>query len=370
MKIDLHTIDRNQFMVHKHVVNGELMHLVQPQHNGADWTQENKIFRSSVWTDEGKLVSAGFPKFTNWGEKPEVFPTPISLENTRIVEKLDGSLLIVSKHEGHIMLRTRGTVDASKLDNGFELEVFCQEYLPQCDEYFGCNVELGSWDTSLLFEWTSPVNKIVLNYGDEPDFVLVGLVRHENYSLADQDHLDFIAKNLGLKRPPVYNFPSIDDLMKGVEMWKGKEGVCVYSGRNYQVIHKVKVPWYLALHRMKEALSSIEKVIDFWYQQGQPSYQDFEKYITEKFDWEYWTQIRGEVSRVCDGSKEVSNIVAEMIHFVEASLRQLPTRKEQALKVMECYGKTKRVSYVFKLLDGKSLDTEDHKKLLYQVLKK
>jgi hypothetical protein len=40
------------------------------------------------------------------------------------VEKLDGSTLIVSKYNGQYILRTRGTVDASKLANGFELELF------------------------------------------------------------------------------------------------------------------------------------------------------------------------------------------------------------------------------------------------------
>src|SRR4051812_44284515 len=94
MKIDLQAVDKTQFMMHEHIVNGEVLTLIQPVHIGATWNQDNKKFRSSVWNSEGKLVSAGFPKFTNWGEKPEQFPVPKSLTGCTVTEKLDGSLLI------------------------------------------------------------------------------------------------------------------------------------------------------------------------------------------------------------------------------------------------------------------------------------
>jgi len=181
--------------------------------------------------------------------------------------------------------------------------------------------------------------------------------------------LNDIADWVGFKRPTVYSFPSVEDLMKDVEAWKGKEGVVVYSG-NGQVLHKVKGAWYLALHRMKEALASIDKVIDVWYEQGEPTYDEFEKFIVDRFDWELWTQCRGDVSRICDGAKNVQEIITGMLSFVNDTLKPLPTRKDQAIKVIQSYGNTNRASFVFKLLDGKTLDKEDRKKLLYQVLKK
>jgi hypothetical protein len=363
MKINLNAIDREQFMVHPHVVNGETLWLVQPQHIGCKWTQANKHLRSSVWNDEGELVSAGFPKFVNWGENPDNFPLPTSLKDTTIVEKIDGSLLIVSKYKGNHIIRTRGTVDASKLDNGHELELFKEKMFPLIDGFE------NSWEFSILFEWVSPNQRIILNYGDQPEWYLVGIVHHSDYSLETQPELDQWAHQHGLKRPPAYSFPSVENLMKDVEAWKGKEGVVVYSG-NGQMLHKVKGLWYLALHRMKEALSSFDKVVDVWYEQGQPSYQDFEKFIASQFDWELWTQCRGDASRICDGSKMVDKIILGMNVFVDQVLKHLPTRKDQAIKVLSSYGNTNRASFVFKLLDGKTLEVDDRKKLLYQVLKK
>lgn len=372
MKIDLNAIDQTQFMVHPHVLDGQTVHLVQPQHIGCSWTQENKIFRSSVWDNDGNLVSAGFPKFTNWGEKPDHFPVPSSLKDAVIVEKIDGSLLIVSKWKGKFMLRTRGTVDAFRLDNGHELEIFKQTILPKLDAFYmqsGRDVQDGTWGSSILFEWVSPNQRIILSYGDQPNWYLVGLVGHENYSIATQDRLKDVATWLELNRPATYTFPTVEALMADVEGWKGKEGVCIYSGKDYQSIHKVKGLWYLALHRMKEALASFDKVVDVWFEQGEPSYQKFEEFITTQFDYELWQQIRGEASRICDGAKGVQQIIAGMQKFVDETLKPLPTRRDQAMKVIASYGNTNRASFVFKLLDGKTLEVDDRKKLLYQVLK-
>jgi len=362
MKINLETLDLTQFMAHQHMVAGEVVTLVQPQHIGTKWTQDNKHLRSSVWNSEGELISAGFPKFTNWGENPEHFPVPSSLKNCTVVEKLDGSLLIVSKYKGQYILRTRGTVDASTLANGHELELFKEKFLKSLT-----HDTPDTWNVSILFEWVSPINKIVLNYGDEPDWYVVGLVNHNDYSLYSQSELDIWAKNKGFKRPVTYTFPSIDDLIKDVETWKGKEGVVIYSPVG---IHKRKGFWYLTLHHLKSELSNIEKVMDVWLEQGMPDYGTFYNYIFNTFDYELAEQCKGMISKIVDAKKEVDKIVWGMNLFINTRLRSLPTRKEQAQVVIASYGETNRASFLFKMLDNKPLGKEEYKKLMFQVLKK
>lgn len=365
MKIDLQSIDKTQFMVHEHILNGEVVYLVQPQHIGASWTKENKIFRSSVWNCVGELVSAGFPKFTNWGEKPEHFPLPESLKDAVVPEKIDGSLLIVSKYKGHFILRTRGTVDASKLDNGYELDIFRDTILPKLQTLD----DKDTWEFSVLFEWTTPTNKIVLNYGDQPDWYLVGLVRHTDYSLFTQQILDKMASELGLKRPKIYTFGDVAELLANVDQWKDKEGVCVYTNKG-QAIHKVKSAWYLVRHHMKSELNNIEKVLDFWFENGKPEFVEFKQKVQE-FDYEIWEQVQGFASRIAEGYKEVQRIIEHMKQFVNVELAKYPTRKLQAVVTFQSYGKgSNRSSFVFKLLDGKELNDEDIKKLMFQVLKK
>ena len=362
MKIDIQKVDLTQFMVHEHSLNGEIVYLIQPQHIGTKWTQDNKHMRSVVVNYAGEVISAGFPKFTNWGENPDHFPVPNSLNHCTVVEKLDGSLLIVSKYNGQYILRTRGTVDASTMANGHELEIFKNTILSKLAD------NNDTWDYSVLFEWLSPINKIVLNYGDEPSWRLIGFINHINYSLAQQDMLDAMAKKYGFDRPPTYTFSSVQDLLKDVDQWRGKEGVVVYS-KNDQMLHKVKGAWYLALHHLKSELSNIEKVMDVWLEQGMPDYQTFYNYIFTTFDYELAEQCRGMISRICDAKKEVDKIIWGMNIFVNTRLRLLSTRKEQAEQVISAYGNTNRASFLFKLLDGKALGKEEYKKLLFQVLK-
>ena len=371
MKVDLQAVDLSQFYVNEHMLNGEMVYLVIPQQIGAKWNKDNKVFRSSVWDATGELISAGFPKFTNWGENPEVFPLPDTLNGATIVEKVDGSLLIVSKWKGQYILRTRGTIDATKFDNGHELEIFKQKFLPVLDKMMRGQ---ETWPESVLFEWVSPTQKIILSYGDEPDWYLVGSVLHSTYELAKQHVLDAIAEGQGWKRPTTYNFPSIEDLLANVEQWKGKEGVCIYFNAGQSIL-KCKSSWYLALHHMKSELASFDKVIDVWQNLGRPTYQAFYDAVAKQFDFELANQIQGDISRICDGFKEVDKIVWSMQNFAEnlrfelGNPKDKVTRGKMAKKVFEAYGITNRASFVFKFLDSRTLENDDYKRLLYQVLK-
>jgi hypothetical protein len=365
MKIDLDKVDRTQFMVHEHFLNGEIVHLIQPQHIGTKWHQDNKHMRSVVVNYEGEVISAGFPKFTNWGENPDNFPVPNSLRNCTIMEKLDGSLLIVSKYKGQYILRTRGTVDASTMANGHELELFKDTILKTLESKI---VTWSTWKFSILFEWVSPLNRIVLNYGDEPDWYLVGMICHDDYELHSQPDLDDFAKRHNLKRPATYTFSDVNDMLQIVDKWQDREGVCLYS-KNGQYIHKIKAAKYLTLHHMKSELSNIEKIMDVWLEQGMPDYNTFYNYIFTTFDFELAEQIKSMISRIADGKKEVNKIVDGMNSFVNNRLRSLSSRKEQAQLVISSYGDSGRSSMIFKILDGKSLDKNDYKKLIFQILK-
>lgn len=369
MKIDFNQIDRESFYVNEHIINGELFYLVTPKQIGVKWSQENKIFRSSVWDSNGELISASWPKFVNWGETPDIFPTPNNIKKCRFMQKVDGSTLIISKRNGKFMFRTRGTVDASKMEkNGHEIA----ELIATHPEILKYQPHFDTWPFSLLFEWVSPLNRIVILY-PEPELYFLGIVNHDNYSLWNQDWLDSIAKMWGVKRPPIYSFENvntIEDLIKTIEPWKGVEGIVVYSS-NDQVMHKIKALDYLCRHRLKSELSSFEKLIDFWFAVGKPTtFNLFWNEVEKLTDYETAQEHFGDISRIIDGWKEVQKIEAGFKRFIEVELVKYPTRKLQAVVVFQSYGKNNsRASMVFTLLDGKSLTDKEYKKLLFQVLK-
>lgn len=361
MTIDIESVKTLPgFKVSEGVVNGENVFLITPNEFFINWNQTNKIFRSSLWNKDGQLISAGFPKFTNWGENEKNFPVPKKIAGCNIVEKIDGSLLIVSKYKGQYILRTRGTIDAHLLSNGKELEIFETEILPKLPDS-----KEDQWNHSYLFEWVSIQNVIVIK-PEQTQWIYIGKVYHHDYSLESQQKLNEFAEQIGLQRPNQYTFPEFEDLIKNVSKWERKEGVVVYSDSD-QALHKVKSEWYLICHAMKTELNTQDKVIDLWFSCGMPSYQEFEKIISEQFDWELWKQIQGTASKILDANKKVNEILEGMKRFTE-KIKSLPTRKAQAEKILESYGSTNRASFVFTILDNRPIDNKMRKKLLYQVL--
>jgi hypothetical protein len=371
MKINLQSIDPESFMVHQHFVGEHECFLVQPIHIGATWTKENLIFRSSLWDKEGNPVSLSFKKFFNWDEKPDIFPAPSDLTGAKLMEKLDGSTLIFSRYKGHTIIRTRGTVDARKQENGYEIDYLCEKY----KKFLALLETVETSDESFVFEWISPTNRIVLNYGDEPDMALIAVLNHSDYSYKSQMMLDMLALTHGLRRPRTFSYNSVEEMKQAVEALRDQEGLCVYYG-NEQQIRKVKAAQYLFLHRAKSEISSIEKIIDVYIDWFIPrhtlsheptGYQEFFKYLTEKFDFEIATMATGHASRICDAMKEVSKIMNALFEF--ASARMNIPRNIAAKEVLQAYGSTGRSSIIFKMMDRKTIGADEYKKLLYQVLK-
>jgi hypothetical protein len=363
MKINWTDYDLTDFLVKEDLFCGIPARLIQPNHIATKFTQKNKIFRSSIWTLDGELLSASFYKFVNLGENPDNFPPPTNLNNCQLLEKIDGSACIIDYINNKISMRTRGTFSYEGMENKADFDL-CLSQCPHLEEWLKYNPQY-----SIICEITTPNLKIILDYGDTPKFWLVGIVDKNTYSLLWQDTLDSLAKQLGISRPPHYSFEDIDSLISNVEQWKGKEGLCLYSS-NGQEIHKMKSDWYRRLHAAKENFRNIDAVIDAWFVLGKPEYQKFVDSLTQQYDYETMLICQGYISKICDAWEEVQEIQSGIDKFVENVLFPLPTRKEQAEKVLSSYSKSSRASMVFKRLDKKPWMDDDLKKLLYQCLKK
>jgi hypothetical protein len=276
MRIKLDEIDPFKFSVKEK----DGLFLINPNQNYTDWKKGELIFRSSIWNKNGYLVSAGFKKFFNWDEEKELSKQPNNLIGTTAMEKLDGSLLICSYYEGKFIYRTRGTFDAYQFANSDEIDMFREKYNLDNILKIGCGEE-----SSLLFEWTTPSNKIVIPY-NEPDIRLVGSINHEDYYYATQKELDDIAKLMRLKRPKTYEFSSIENLLS-VKDWVGDEGVCLYYN-NDQSIVKIKSLDYLKKHSFKSHLNW-ERLVDMyleWRYSSKYETDEFFIYLEKLYDFE------------------------------------------------------------------------------------
>ena len=327
-----------EFILRDGNVAGEPVVLITPEHIGCKWTNDNLHFRSSVWTRDGELVSPGFRKFFNYGEQPALYPSlPEDLSGVSCIEKIDGSCLIVSRFRGETIARTRGTFDASRMElSGHDIEFLKSKY-PKA--FFNSFLE----SSTLLYEWTSPSNKIVLDYGNEPDIYLVGCIRHDDYSLVPQSQLDEMAESIDVKRPQRYFFDSVTHLIDTVKAFQDSEGVCAYYN-NDQTIVKVKGVRYLALHSFKSHCT-LSSLLDVFLTLGVPTYQELAHHVESTFDYECRAMAESHIKTITDAGDVLRSGVDAMQALV-AEWRSR-SKKEFALFVLSEHKSLAPVAFHF-----------------------
>lgn len=257
----------------------ECLWIYPSKDTGTPWTEETLPFRSLIIRKEdGAIVSAGFKKFFNNGESPDIDPLQGDFSSLKFMEKVDGSLLIVSKFEGEVIARTRRSL-VEMLSNGKELAYLADKYPMLLNNDF-----LNSEHYTLLFEWVSPANKIIVEY-PEIDLRLLNVVDNRNYSYLSLKRVRDISDVLGISTPRTFTFDSweeISELMKA-ETFK-EEGFCCYYNKD-QSIRKIKGDWYKKVHYLRSSVK-INDVIEHFSSAGFPKLEEFKTLLSSHYDFE------------------------------------------------------------------------------------
>jgi hypothetical protein len=338
------------------VIAGDECVLVTPKDMGVEWNEQNKYFRSSIWRKSDlKPVSLGFRKFMNYGEKPSF--EPIAEELTfRAIQKIDGSCLIVSNYKDELIVRTRGTVDASKLENGFEIELLKKKY-PKAfnNEWLECGLY------TLLFEWTTPTNRIVLSETTEPTLWLIGMISHSDYSYLPQHNLDIYAKEMEVERPKSFGIrlsDNIENFRKSIEPLKDIEGVVIYdepAGDNTnQILKKIKTLRYLELHKVFTGVKTVDHLFELFVEYGEPKREKFEEHLATNFDWELVTALKPLMDDLYQKTKFIADKVFWIVMYLQNPDFIELDRKGKAQKILEYFPDCSGIA--FSVLDGKPLD--------------
>jgi hypothetical protein len=340
-------------------IGGDECWLITPLDMATKWDDDNARFRSCVVRkSDNFVVSQGFGKFTNFGERPDFQPW----DNSWKIEarhKIDGSLLIVSKYKGELIVRTRGTVDARQLGNGHEIDLIIQKYPHAFD-----NLWLDRGHT-ILYEWTTPTNIIVLREHDIPTITLVGAVRTQDCKYLSQSYLDSYAETICVNRPEKYEYNSIEACILDVSAWRGKEGVVLYSPDG-QTLKKIKADEYCELHKLATGIKGVKQVLDVFM--TSPKFtksEEFYNYIETTLDFEIAEKCEEYIKEICEAYCNVLDKIKKADNLVEG-LRGL-TRKEQAIDIQQHYSDW-RVGYCFSALDGKEMDDKTLRKAIEKEL--
>lgn len=250
--LDLGKINSRDFKF----VQSQGLTLVVPKKNKWDWKDEERWLRSVVVDINERVVSCGWPKFGNYGEfrnDSETLNAYLKTDKEVLfLMKEDGSLCIRSVVNGEVIFRTRGTLLGGDYDEegnepfGVRFRRVAENHYPMLLDPMWCD------SYSLLFEYVSPDNKVVLNY-DKEDLIFLGFVRHD-LTIGGWRETQDLAKCMDLNLVELCVLPKDPKrLLEVIKDWED-EGV-VARCANSQVMVKVKSASYLAKHRMKNNMN-------------------------------------------------------------------------------------------------------------------
>ena len=183
------------------------------------------------------VVARPFPKFFNVGEvdRPMLPGGPI-----RVQEKMDGSLgiIYVEPSTGNLAVATRGSFTSEQAQHA--TQVLREEY-PDFAPFVGF---------TYLVEIIYPENRIVVDYADLDDLVLLDIVNNETGLSA----FDGLRHSWPGPAAPKMHYASLEEVITAPQR-SNAEGFVVYYEKDGTRV-KVKHDEYVRLHRLLTNVSS------------------------------------------------------------------------------------------------------------------
>jgi len=203
------------------------------------WTPELLQCRGLVFDDQWQVVARSLPKFFNYEEHLGAEPVagPLPQGPFTVTEKHDGSLGILFKWKGNVVLATRGSFHSEQAERGMEI----------LKSFYGGTVgQHVDEEHTHLFEIIYPENRIVVNYGQREALVWLTSIR-----LADGIEVNHrIGSDFGGN--PSLRVHDPEELRQ--RELKNAEGYVLRYNTGQRV--KIKFAEYVRLHRLVTGLST------------------------------------------------------------------------------------------------------------------
>jgi RNA ligase len=283
----------------------------------AEWTEALKDCRGLILDADGNIVGRPFRKFWNAGQT-----TAPSNEPFCVWEKMDGSLGIVCVYAGERIAATRGSFESDQA-------IWLQDWLERNHADFWPSGE------TYLFEIIFPANRIVVDYGDRAEAVLLSVMSPD---CADQWNLFEACHRFKKAR----RFDGISEFstINSDPLFAGAEGFVVQYESGYR--EKVKLEEYCRLHRLITQYST--RTIWEMLRSGAGVQELLDRVPVEFAEW-----VTGQATAI-SVRFEWAKLTA--MNAFSANAHLMPDRKCFA----EWAKKEMYPSLLFLLLDGKSID--------------
>ena len=234
----------------------------------AFWNEYTLMCRGLILDAVGNIVARPFPKFFNWEELPS---NQIPNEPFDVYEKMDGSLGILYWIDDEPFIATRGSFVS-------EQALWASEFLHQNfkKEYQKLNKK-----HTYLFEIIYPENRIVVNYNNRQDLVLLAVIDNatgQDMALPTDLSFTIVKKYDGLTDYQTLKNYDVDNFEGFVLKFQ--------SGLRF----KIKLAEYIRLHRILTNVSNV----DIWECLAEnKSFDEFLKDVPDEFyDWVKATKVQ------------------------------------------------------------------------------
>ncbi|HET8844790.1 MAG TPA: T4 RnlA family RNA ligase [Ktedonobacteraceae bacterium] len=277
------------------------------------WTPETLMCRGLIMTSSGMVVSRPFSKFFNVDE----YQASLPLEPFTVTMKMDGSLGVLYFIGNIPYIATRGSFTSKQAEQANRL-LRCYQDFPFQKEY------------TYLFEIIYPDNRIVVDYGDREDLVLLAVIHTETGK-----EIDIQAASWPF--PIVRQYNGIADIAQLRQITEeNAEGFVIRFESGLRL--KLKFTEYVRLHRIMTQVNA--KVIWERLRFNLPLEDLLSRVPDEFYAW---------IKSTRDSLLTQFKTIEEEGKKVYEQVKNLPTRKEQAAIVKQ----TSNPAIVFSMLDGK-----------------
>lgn len=194
--------------------------------------------RGITFDPSGKILARSLHKFFNVGEKEFTLPHNLDWSNVdRVMDKRDGSMITAMVLNDNIVVKTKKSFETEQASNALK---FIQEF-PNYEMFIRYVCAFGYTPT---FEWTSPKNRIVLDY--KSDELVLLHIRHNvtgQYLKPENYGNDFNIPVVEYDKPEISDHKQFLDSIKAGTMTEGK----IIQFNDGEMV-KIKTDWYCSLH--------------------------------------------------------------------------------------------------------------------------
>ncbi|MDR2824054.1 MAG: T4 RnlA family RNA ligase [Prevotellaceae bacterium] len=203
------------------------------------WNEATVACRGMIMDRDLNIVSRPFKKFFNYWESATEKNMPD--EPFVVTEKIDGSLGISYCYEGVWGIATRGSFEGKQAMRANRM---------LHEKYRKCLPKMRP-ELTYLFEIIYPENRIIVDYGDREELVLLAVIDTETgVEIVDYEYI-------GFPKLKTYDINSFEDVIKLKETGADNaEGVVMRFASGLRL--KVKFEGYMRLHSIMLGMTGIK----------------------------------------------------------------------------------------------------------------